>query len=112
MSSLVVPICIIIIKKCFQSQLNTSMSKVLLFCGTAFFADLVVCDGIRYVLSSGTNTILFLPACLPICFMLIMFYSTKDTGKDKSAEKRLTYLVGIPLLLMSLYFEVLSFLQI
>ena len=35
--------------------------------------------------------------------------SFKDTGREKKAEKRLTYILGIPLLLLSLYFEILSF---
>ncbi len=74
--------------------------------------DLVVVDAFRFVLSEGISTVLFLPICLPICFMIIMFYSIKDTGREKIAEKRLIYILGIPLLLLSLYFEILSFIQL
>ncbi len=109
---LFVPLIIKVFKKCFKDQLNNSMNKVLILCTCFIVLDLVVVDAFRFVLSKGISTVLFLPICLPICFMIIMFYSIKDTGRDKISEKRLTYILGIPLLLLSLYFEILSFIQI
>lgn len=109
---LFVPVLIKVIQKCFKDHLIDSMKKVLTLCGCFLVLDLVVVDAFRYILSSGISTVLFLPMCLPLCFMVIMIYSAKDTGKDKKAEKRLTYIVGIPLLLLSLYIEILSFIQI
>ena len=108
---LFVPIVIKVLQKCFKDQLTNSMNKALTLCGCFIALDLVVVDAFRYILSDGVSTVLFLPICLPLSFMIIMFYSYKDTGRDKKAEKRLTYIVGIPLLLLSLYFEVLSFIQ-
>ena len=108
---LFVPLIIIVLQKCFRDQLSNSMNKALILCACFIVLDLVV-DAFRFVLSKGISTVLFLPICLPICFMIIMFYSIKDTGRDKIAEKRLTYILGIPLLLLSLYFEILSFIQI
>lgn len=104
-----VPIVIKVLQKCFKEQLTNSMNKALALCGCIIVLDVVIVDAIRYILSHGISTVLFLPACLPVCFMIIMFYSSKDTGRDKRAERRLTYFVGIPLLLLSLYFEILSF---
>ena len=108
---LFVPLIIKVLQKCFRDQLSNSMNKALILCACFIVLDLVV-DAFRFVLSKGISTVLFLPICLPICFMIIMFYSIKDTGRDKIAEKRLTYILGIPLLLLSLYFEILSFIKI
>lgn len=112
LQSLLVAIIIKILHKCFKEQLTDSMNNVIILCGCVLFLDLVVIDTVRFILSNGISTILFLPACLPACFMIIMNYSTKDTGKDKKDEKRLTYIIGIPLLILSLYFEVISFVNL
>ena len=109
---LFVPVVIKVLQKCFKDHLIDSMKKVLTLCGFFLVLDLVVVDAFRYILTNGISAVLFLPTCLPLCFMVIMIYSSKDTGKDKKAEKRLTYIVGIPLLLLSLYIEILSFIQI
>ena len=109
---LFVPLIIKVLQKCFSEQLSNSMNKALVLCTCFIVLDLVVVDAFRFVLSKGISTVIFLPVCLPICFMIIMFYSIKDTGRDRITEKRLTYILGIPLLLLSLYFEILSFIQI
>lgn len=109
---LIVPVFIKIFCKCFGGQITHSMNKALVLCSAVIFLDMVAIDAGRYVLSHGISTVFFLPVCVPICFMITMIYSSKDTGRDKKAEKTLTYLVGIPLLLLSLYLEVLSFVQI
>ena len=106
---LFVPLIIKVLQKCFRDQLSKSMNKALVLCTCFIVLDLVVVDAFRFVLSKGISGVLFLPMCLPICFMIIMSYSFKDTGREKKAEKRLTYILGIPLLLLSLYFEILSF---
>ncbi len=106
---LVIPIVISVLKKCFKDQLTNSMNKALILCGCIIVLDSVVVDAFRYILSSGVNTVLFLPICIPLCFMIIMLYSIKDTGGEKRVEKRLTYILGIPLALISLYIEILSF---
>lgn len=109
---LFVPIIIKVLQKCFKDQLSKSMNKTLALCGSFIILDLVVVDAFRYILSKGVSSVLFLPVYLPLCFIVTMLYSFKDTGKDKKSEKRLTYIVGIPLLLLSLCFEILSFIQI
>ncbi len=109
---LFVPLIIKVLQKCFRDQLSNSMNKALILCTCFIVLDLVVVDAFRFVLSKGISIVLFLPICLPICFMIIMFYSIKDMGRDKIAEKRLMYILGIPLLLLSLYFEILSFIKI
>ena len=109
---LCVPLIIKVLHKCLRDQLSNSMNKALILCTCFIVLDLVVVDAFRFVLSKGIFTVLFLPICLPICFMIIMFYSIKDTGRDKIAEKRMTYILGIPLLLLSLYYEIVSFIEI
>lgn len=111
LSLLFVPIIIKLIQKCFKDQLPNSMKKVLVLCGGAIVVDLVIAGGVRYILREGISTVLFLPACLPLCFMIILFYSCKDIRRGRR-EKILTFLIGIPWLLLSLYFEILSFIQI
>jgi len=101
-----------VIQKCFGKLLNESMNKALILCACFITLDLVVVDAVRFVLSNGISTVLFLPACLPICFMILTLYSIKDTKQTKKANIVLTYVIGIPLLLLSLYVETLSFLQI
>lgn len=101
-----------ILHKCFKEQLTKNMNMVLVLCGCALFLDMVVIDAVRFILNNGISTVLFLPACLPSCFMIIMHYLTKDAGKERKYERRLTYIIGIPLLILSLYFEIVSFVEI
>ena len=69
----------------------------------------VILDFIRFILTNGVSLALFFPACIPICFMIIMHYSLKNHDKK---EKRIIYIVGVPLLILSLYFEAISFIEI
>lgn len=101
-----------ILKKCFRAQLADRINKVMTACGCVIALDLVILDAIRYILSRGTMTVLFLPGCLPICFMIVMACSVPQAGVDEREIRRMTYLLGIPLLFLSLYFEVLSFVKI
>lgn len=108
---LIVPILIKVLHSSFKGQLTDSMHKALALCGSIIALDIVILDAVRYILSGGIATVLFLPVCLPACFMVLMFYSAKDTGRDKKQEIRWAYIIGVPLLLLSLYFEILSFVQ-
>lgn len=98
-----------IILKFFQKVFKELNNKPLVLCGIIIIVDLVVLDFIRYILSNGMSMTLFFPACIPICFMIIMHYTFKNYEKR---DKRIIYVVGVPLLILSLYFEVLSFIQI
>ena len=106
---LFVPVIIKVLQKCFKDQLTNSMNKTLVLCGVTIVSDVVVVDTLRYVLNGGIYDVVILPVCLPICFMITAYYSAKDTGRDKTAERRMIYILGIPLLLLSLCFEILSF---
>jgi membrane protein insertase Oxa1/YidC/SpoIIIJ len=88
------------------------MKKALVLCGIALTLDLVIIETIRFILNNGVSTVLFVPICLPLCFMILMFFSAKDTGKEKSREKTATFLIGVPILILAVYFEVYSFIQI
>lgn len=101
-----------VLQKAFEKQLPYGMKKMLFWCGLVLFVDLIVVNTVRYVLASGASTVLFLPISIPLCFLIIMHYSYKVMSGDNKKEKRLTYIIGIPFLLLSLYFEVLAFIQI
>lgn len=97
----------------FYKQLEPGkIRNTMTICTTIMFLDLCVLDTIRYALSGGVSTVLFLPACLPLCFMVIMHASKPGDGAEKKDLLKLAYWVGIPLLVLSVYFEVLSFLHI
>ena len=103
---------LVVLHENLSGQLPNSSNKVLISCGIAMSIDLIVIDAIRYVLSKGIATVLFLPACLPVSFMIMMYYLHKDKDESSSKGKKLTFAIGIPLLLLSFYFEILSFLQL
>lgn len=111
MRLLLTVLAIAVLPRFFRDQLNESMHKAIPLCGVLLILDLVVADGIRYILSGGTSILLFLPLALPAAFLVIMHYSAKDTGRDQKGEKRISLAVGIPLLMISLTFEILSFLN-
>ena len=100
-----------ILRRCFKDQLNYSAKKAFSWCAIVLTLDLVVIDAVSFILNGGISTVLFLPVCLPICFMIIVLFSAKDMGKE-SREKTIAFLVGIPLLLLSICFEIYSFVQI
>ena len=104
-------IIVLILKGVFKEWLKNIPKKAIIWCEIALVLDLVVIDAVRFILSGGISTVLFLPVCLPICFMIIVLFSAKDMGKE-SCEKTIAFLVGIPLLLLSICFEIYSFVQI
>ena len=103
---------LVVLHENLSGQLPNSLNKVLISCGIAMSIDLIVIDAIRYVLSKGIATVLFLPACIPICFMSMLYYLLNDKDENTNKGKKLTFAIGIPLLLLSFYFEILSFLQL
>lgn len=102
---------LVIIRKIFKEHMPHSMKKALVWCGIILTLDLVIIESFRFFLSNGVSTILFFPICLPACFMIIMLLSFKDTGKE-SREKNITFLVGIPMLILAVYLEIYSFIQL
>lgn len=108
MRALCVLAIILVIRKCVMAQVPHSINKMSALCGGVLVLDLVVADGVRFILSHGVSTVLLLPPCLPLTFMIVMHYTFKYTENEKRG-RALSFLVGIPLLLLSLYFEVLSF---
>lgn len=89
--------------------LTHSKNIAIVLCAIAIILDNVVVYGIRYFISNGISTFLFLPACLPICFMILAHYYFKDKCNNNMREKRWIYIIGIPLLILSVYFEVIAF---
>ena len=95
-------------KKGFQNILKRYQRKALLICDCVAVMDLVIVDAIRYALNGGHSMGLLLPVWLPVCFMVIMHFAAKETECEKASTKRWSYIVGIPLLLLAAYFEIIS----
>lgn len=91
-------------------QLNESKKKFLTISGIVLGIDLVVVEAVRFALSGGVSSVLFLPVCLPICCMTAIYYLIKENNRGTRA-KVITFVIGIPLVLLALYFEVLSFID-
>ena len=100
-----------IARKYLIKGISEGMKKPLLLCLGVFVFDLVVVDAIRYIVTHGVSTVLFLPACIPVCFMIAMHYSPKAESDNIRKKRILTYIVGLPLLLLALYFETISFMK-
>lgn len=98
-----------IARKYLIKEISDSMKKPLALCCGVFVLDLVIVEAVRYIVKQGVSTVLFLPACVPICFMIAMHYSPKFSDSGKNKKRILMYAVGIPLLLLALYFEIISF---
>lgn len=104
-----IPLILYLITKVLKKGEIRLYNRALWLCGIVLFLDLVVVEGIRLVLSGGISTVLFLPACAPICLMVIELCRKKE---DRLIERKVTFWVCIPLLILSLYFEVLAFIQL
>lgn len=91
-------------------QLNESKKKFLTISGTVLGIDLVVVETVRFVLSGGISSVLFLPVCLPVCGMTAIYYLIKENNRGTRA-KVINFVIGIPIVLLALYFEVLSFMD-
>ena len=99
--------------KAFYKELEPEkIRNTMILCTIIMFIDLYILDTIRYVLSGGVSTVLFLPSSVPLCF-LVFTHSLKPTAAtEKKDLLKAAYWVGIPLLILSLYFEVLTFFNI
>ena len=104
---LVVIMAISIINWGFRNQLPNGINKLLVICGIVIFVDMVVIGTARFIVSGELFTLL-LPVCLPVCFMAIILLYAKEKENAKK-EKKWAYIIGIPLLILSIYFEVISF---
>ena len=102
-------ICLSLIYKAFKDQIKAHMKHALLSCGAALLVDMVVLSTIRYVLSGGVQTILFCPVSIPLCFTALIYYACEDSEGHKSSKKW-AFIIGIPLTLVAVVFEVISFL--
>lgn len=96
-----------LIRKIFREQISHDVNKASVLCGVVGALDLVVAGGIRFVLSGGESGVLLFPVCLPLMFMIIMHYTFAE-----KRDKIHAFLIGIPLLILSVLFEILSFAEI
>jgi len=79
------------------------MRYPLIICGAVLTLDMVILETVRYVVREEISTALFLPVSLPICIMVVLL-------KQKSpATRRAALLIGIPLTILALYLEIISF---
>ncbi len=102
---LTIPLIIRILYKKFKKQLVDNAIFPIILCSFVVILDLLVVGVFRFFIC-GSSTTLFFPACIPICFLIISFYS----NEQKKSDKITALIIGIPLLILSLYFEISSFL--
>ena len=107
---MILPIGIWLAGRALRDMISKSMKKALVLFGVVYAVDMVIVDAFRYAFSGGTATILFLPAVIPLSFMIFMLFGCKDNNRDKK-ERNLTLLIGIPLLLILIYIEIISFIH-
>ncbi|MBQ8910704.1 MAG: hypothetical protein IJY91_06680 [Oscillospiraceae bacterium] len=105
---LYIPLILYWFTKGLKNRKSRLYKRALWLCGIALFADWIVVDGIRYILSGGVSTVLFLPACAPLCAMVVVLC---DEKKDNRIEKNTALWICIPLLILSIYFEIISFIR-
>ena len=100
-----------VLSKALKKQVTVSMKKMQFLCGLTLFVDGIL-DTIRYTISGGTRSIMFLPMWLPVCIMIFMHYLVKDSGAYKKEMRKATCFIGIPLLLLAVYFKIISFMDL
>lgn len=96
---IIIPIMLWVLDRCFKNVIVANRKKAIILCSIPLVIDNVILSTIRYIISGGISSVVLFPLFIPICFMIIMHY----TG-----EKKIGFLIGIPLLLVSFYFEILS----
>ncbi|MBE6636130.1 MAG: hypothetical protein E7617_08075 [Ruminococcaceae bacterium] len=94
---------LVVLKKNFEPLTEMDMRYPLIICGAVLTLDMVILETVRYVVREEISTALFLPVSLPICIMVVLL-------KQKSpATRRAALLIGIPLTILALYLEIISF---
>ena len=95
----------------YKKPMTDKSRKAMILCAAILFLDHFVLDAIRYALNDGVSTILFLPVSYPLCILVIMLFAKPCEEKEKKIWRRGICWVIIPMLILSVYFEVLSFLK-
>ena len=96
---LIIPIMLWVLDRCFKNVVAENRKKAIILCSIPLVIDNVILSTVRYVISGGISSIVLFPLFIPACFMILMSYM---------GEKKIGFLIGIPLLLVSFYFEILS----
>ena len=95
----------------YKKPMTDKSRKAMILCAVILFLDHFVLDAIRYAINDGVSTILFLPVSYPLCILVIMLFAKPCEEKEKKIWRRGICWVIIPILILSVYFEVLSFLK-
>ena len=96
---MIIPIMLWVINKCFKDLIKTNRKKAVILCAVPIIIDNVILSTVRYFISGGVSSIVLFPLMIPACFMILMHYM---------GVKKIGYTIGVPLLLVSLYFEIIS----
>lgn len=105
----IVVVLLMIIEKSFEKQLPDSIGRIMLFCGITLGAEFLILDAVRFAIT-GKNTVMLWPACLPISVLIIIHFHSKERGIERK-PRNIAYLITLGFLLISLFFEVLSFIE-
>ena len=81
--------------------------------GVVIALDLVVVGAARFIVTGASGIVLFIPAAIPVCCLVMIPHilaSAKYTdAEDKKKAGRIANLILYPLLALSIYFEIISF---
>jgi len=100
-----------IMPKLFRGQISDSMKKARIISTVVMLVYFGVLDTVRYAVSEGVYTILFLPLWVPLLFMIIMYYTAKDSRDYKTAYLKTAFFIGIVLTVISLILEIATFVR-
>lgn len=102
------PLCLKISYELAKNNLNENTKRFLAAVSAGIFASFCF-EIARIVVSPGENLgVLLFPVMIPVLIWAYIYYFSKTANNKKGMV--ISFLVGIPLLLLSIYFEVYDFL--
>lgn len=108
MRSAKVSLAIAFIFRFLKKELHEKSKFVSVICCAVIAIDLVVIDAARYIVTCGHSIVLFLPAFIPVCYIIILHHICKTSNAERT-DHVIARIIGYALLALSIYFEIISF---
>ncbi len=113
MKSALVLLAVVILHGWMKKEIPEKCGFVTAVCGAVIALDLVIIGAARFIVTGESTTVLFLPVAAPLCCMVmiphILASSKYMDAEDKKKGCRVANLILYPLLALSIYFEIISF---
>ncbi len=98
---------VILLRWLFRNQITTSKKGATVAFGIILGVEFIL-DTVRTVLSNGHLLVLLMPLSIPLCFLVVMYYTAKDSRNNMGLFYKSLW-IGIPWTMLSLAFEIISF---